>query len=78
MTEEFLADYSNDVEVPLSDSNELGTCIHLEIEIIDEISPEFLDDLSIEMAYDEIATRKIRSTEDGLGKIFVLTTQHRI
>lgn len=64
--EDFQADYSQ--AVPLSDSNDRETCIHLEIEITDEISREFLDDLSSEMVYDVFATRRSRSIEDGLDK----------
>lgn len=37
----------------------------------DEITQEFLDDLSTEMIVDEIEARKQRCTEDGLGKMFV-------
>ncbi|KAJ6639291.1 Transposable element P transposase [Pseudolycoriella hygida] len=66
MTEDFLADYTNDIKVLPNDSNGLETCIRLEIEIIDEAQTEFLDDLDPEMAIDETAARKARSTEDGL------------
>lgn len=69
MAADFLVDYSNDVEILISDSNEPGTCILLEIEVLDEITSEFLNDLSTEMVVDKVATRRNTFTEDGLGKI---------
>lgn len=78
LAEEFLDDYENDIP---------GTCVNLQIECLEdcsdsddaitryEITQEFLDDLSNEMTVDlsvnDIEARKLRSTEDGLGKIFL-------
>ena len=53
--------------------------MHLEIEPLgdasddywNEITQEFLNDLSIDMTVDEVAVRKKRSEEDGLGKKFI-------
>ncbi|KAJ6644627.1 Transposable element P transposase [Pseudolycoriella hygida] len=81
LAEELIEDYSNDQNDQLfvDDSKDIrGTCIHLEIEILndssydflkDEITSEFIDDLSIEMKVDEIQTRRNQLKEDGLEYI---------
>lgn len=67
LAKELLEDYYNNVEALLTDSNEPGACLHLEIEVLDEITWEFLDDVSTEMVIDKITTRRSTSQENGLG-----------